>query len=852
MFARLLQNSPIWAKAFAASVVLFVCLGALGATAYLTLDKSARGLTTLRDTNLPRQNAVAELTHDIIATHVKLFRHVTWGSNSVNSALLLGLSKEIRADLTALKSRVNSLVAQPNLALRERQDWIALQIKWAKYDRAARDTLDVAATDAPMATMMLGGTDDDFQQLANELHNLSAWVTERTRSVTGTLADEAESRKKMIAVGGLAGGLISILVTLLVAGSIVRPIRSVTRAMSQISRGNTDLDLDRRDRSDEIGQMINAVVSYRDRLQQQKDELHIQNMRFDTALNNMSQGLAMFDAEQRLVVCNDEYIAIYAWAEGFLQPGMTLQEILEDRVRSGLMSNESLDGIRGTAAAGTGDGRKAAFYCQLNDGRCIAVVARPMLDGGTVTTHEDVTERRRAETQIAYMAHHDALTGLANRILLRERIQAALSACPDRPLAVFCLDLDRFKAVNDTLGHPVGDAVLRMAANRLNSCIRETDTVARLGGDEFAIVASLAPLDASALAARIVEAISQPYDPDGHRIEIGISIGIALAPGDGNDPDELLKNADLALYRAKAQGRNTHRFFEPDEDLGLTERYRLEQDLRRAIGAREFEVHYQPICSIETGRTISVEALVRWRHPVHGLILPDRFIPLAEETGLIHALGELVLRQACADAIDWPSYAKVAVNLSPLQFQSPDLAGHVAAILADSGLPAYRLELEITETVLLQRSNDNIRTLQELSALGISIALDDFGTGYSSLSYLRLFRFDRIKIDRSFVSEMAQMEASAAIVCAVANLGRSLDIVTVAEGVETEEQLALLRAAGCTQAQGYLLGRPIPAADLIFDVEMDATHALGGISGCTISENAGSASQAAACADSAG
>jgi EAL domain-containing protein (putative c-di-GMP-specific phosphodiesterase class I) len=247
-----------------------------------------------------------------------------------------------------------------------------------------------------------------------------------------------------------------------------------------------------------------------------------------------------------------------------------------------------------------------------------------------------------------------------------------------------------------------------------------------------------------------------------------------------------------------------------------------------------------------------MEALVRWRHPVHGLILPDRFIPLAEETGLIHALGELVLRQACADAANWPSYAKVAVNLSPLQFQSPDLAGHVAAILAETGLQADRLELEITETVLLQRSNANLRILQQLSALGISIALDDFGTGYSSLSYLRLFRFDRIKIDRSFVSEMAQIDASAAIVCAVANLGRSLDIVTVAEGVETEEQLALLRAAGCTQAQGYLLGRPIPAADLSFDVEMDSTDARGGISGRTIPANAGGASQAAACADSAG
>jgi diguanylate cyclase (GGDEF)-like protein len=831
VFARLLQNSPIWAKAFAASVVLFVCLGALGATTYLTLDKSARGLTTLRDTNLPRQNAVSELTHDVIATHVKLFRHVTWGSNSVNPALLQVLSQEIRTDLATLKHRVGSLVSQPNLELRERQNWIALQIKWEKYDRAARDTLDVAATDAPMATMMLGGTDDDFQQLATELQNLSARVTERTRSVAGTLADEAESRKRLIAFGGLAGGLISILVTLLVASSIVRPIRSVTRAMSQISLGNTDLDLDRRDRRDEIGQMIDAVVSYRDNLQQQKDELHTQNMRFDTALNNMSQGLAMFDAEQRLVVCNDEYIAIYQWAGGFVQPGMTLQDILEDRVRSGLMSNESLDGIRETAAAGTGDGKKGAFYCQLNDGRCIAVVARPMLDGGTVITHEDVTERRRAETQIAYMAHHDALTGLANRILLRERIQSALSGCRDRQLAVFCLDLDRFKAVNDTLGHPVGDAVLRIAADRLKTCVREADTVARLGGDEFAIVASLAPQDAGALAARVVEEISQPYHLEGQRIVIGISIGIALAPRDGSDPDVLLKNADLALYRAKNQGRNTYRFFELEKDLFLTERYILEQDLRRAIGAREFEVHYQPICNIATGRKISMEALVRWRHPVHGLIPPDRFIPLAEETGLINPLGNLVLRQACADAVNWPSYTKVAVNLSPMQFQSPDLVSQVATVLADSGLPAKRLELEITETVLLQRSNDNIRTLQELNALGVSIALDDFGTGYSSLSYLRLFRFDMIKIDRSFVSEMAQIEASAAIVCAVANLGRSLDITTVAEGVETEEQLDLLRAAGCTQAQGFLLGRPIPAADLRFDAEMDPAQPLGGISG---------------------
>jgi diguanylate cyclase (GGDEF)-like protein len=682
--------------------------------------------------------------------------------------------------------------------------------------------LDVAATDAPMATMMLGGTDDDFQQLASELQTLSALVTERTRSVTGALANEAESRKWMIAVGGLAGGLFSILVTLLVASSIVTPIRSVTQAMSQISLGNTNLDLDSRGRKDEIGQMINAVVSYRDNLQQQKEELHTQNMRFDTALNNMSQGLAMFDAQQRLVVCNDQYLAIYGWSEEFVQPGKTLQEILEDRVRSGLLSNESLEGILRAAVVSSDDRKRGAFYSQFNDGRCIAVVAQRMLDGGTVTTHEDVTERRHAETQIAHMAHHDALTGLANRVLVRERLEIALSHCRDQQLAVFCLDLDRFKAVNDTLGHPVGDAVLRFVTDRLNHCVREADTVARLGGDEFAIVALLSGPDASALASRVIEELSRPYNLEGHQILIGVSIGIALAPRDGTDPDTLFKNSDLALYRAKTEGRNTYRFFEPEKDVCVTERYKLEQDLRRALAAEEFEVHYQPICSIETRRKIGVEALIRWRHPVHGLIAPDSFIPLAEEMGLINSLGDLVLRQACADAIKWPSDTKVAVNLSPVQFQEPDLARHVAAILADSGLPPNRLELEITETVLLQRSNKNINTLHELHALGVSIALDDFGTGFSSLSYLRIFRFDKIKIDRSFVSEMAEMEASAAIVCAVANLGRNLDIITIAEGVETEEQLELVRAAGCTQAQGYLLGRPTPASDVNFDLEIDS------------------------------
>lgn len=825
MLSRLLQNSPIWTKAFAASVVLLFCLGALGATAYLTLDNSASGLTQLRDTNLPKQNAVSELRRDVVATHLKLFRHVTWGSNSVSPALLQALSKEIFADLTALNDRFHSLGSEKKVSLSESQNWIALLIKWEKYDRAARDTLDVAATDAPMATMMLGGTDDDFQQLATALENLSAVVTKRTRSVTGALAREAESRKRILAIGGVAGGLISILVTILVASSIVVPIRSVTQAMAKISLGNTDLDLDSRGRKDEIGQMINAVVLYRNILQQQRDELHTQNLRFDTALNNMSQGLAMFDAEQRLVVCNDRYRVVYGLSRECARPGKLLKEILGEGVQSGLLSDKSAEEILNATAAGSAHQDKGAFYSHLDDGRCIAICAQPMLDGGTVTTHEDVTERRRAESQIIHMAHHDALTGLSNRALLRERLEVALAHCSQSPLAVFCLDLDHFKEVNDTMGHPTGDALLQIVANRLDNCVGETDTVARLGGDEFAVVAQLSESDAGALARRFIEDLSQPYDLNGHRIAIGISIGIALAPKDGVGADALFKNADLALYRAKAERRNTYLFFEPEMGAAAIERHKLDHDLRRALAAGEFELYYQPICTVDTRRKVGVEALVRWRHPLYGLMSPDKFIPLAEETGLINSLGEFVLRQACADAAKWPSHIKVAVNLSAIQFQDPELAPHVAAILAESGLLSRRLELEITESVLLQNSDKHIDTLSKLHALGVSIALDDFGTGYSSLSYLRIFPFDKIKIDRSFVKEMAQMETSAAIVCAVANLGRSLDIITTAEGVETEEQLELLRAAGCTQAQGYLFGRPVPVADVDFSNEVSLVSA---------------------------
>jgi diguanylate cyclase (GGDEF)-like protein len=382
---------------------------------------------------------------------------------------------------------------------------------------------------------------------------------------------------------------------------------------------------------------------------------------------------------------------------------------------------------------------------------------------------------------------------------------------------VLCLDLDRFKEVNDTLGHPVGDELLRAVAGRLRRCVRETDTIARLGGDEFAIVqiSRTQPTDATALASRIIEAIDAPFDIDGHRVAVGTSVGIAIAPTDGTDPDQLLKNADLALYRAKSDGRGTYRFFEQEMDQRMQARRKLELDLRRALVDGEFELHYQPFVNLDRNEVIGFEALLRWRHPERGMVSPAEFIPLAEETGLIVPIGEWALRRACREAIGWPDGIAIAVNLSAAQFRNRQLVQTVVNALAAAGLPATRLELEITESVLLQDAEAAREILLQLRSLGVRIALDDFGTGYSSLSYLRTFPFDKIKIDRCFIADLStSAEAPLAILRAVTQLGATLGMTTTAEGVETEEQLALVRAVGCTEMQGHLFSPPRPAHEV--------------------------------------
>jgi len=430
---------------------------------------------------------------------------------------------------------------------------------------------------------------------------------------------------------------------------------------------------------------------------------------------------------------------------------------------------------------------------------------------------QETEERVRAEALVNHMAHHDALTLLPNRVLFRENLKQDLArARRDHPLSVLCLDLDNFKAVNDTLGHPVGDALLKMVADRLAGCIDASDTVARLGGDEFAIVQSegAQPVAARVLAQRLIDAIAAPFEVDGHTVVIGTSVGIALAPNDGSDPDDVLKNADLALYRAKADGRGTYRFFEPAMDAEMQARRLLDLDLRAALARDEFELYYQPLVDLQAAQLNGFEALLRWKHPVRGMVSPADFIPLAEEIGVITSIGAWVLKVACTEAARWPSHLTVAVNLSPVQFKNRALVLDVVAALGASGLAANRLELEITEAVMLQDTEATLATLAQLKDLGVRISMDDFGTGYSSLSYLRKFPFDKIKIDQSFVRDLASRPESMAIVRAVAGLGSTLGIPTTAEGVETLDQLKAVKAEGCTQVQGFLIGRPQPASHI--------------------------------------
>ncbi len=569
-----------------------------------------------------------------------------------------------------------------------------------------------------------------------------------------------------------------------------------------------------------IHEDITERVRHEEALFQQATELARTNMRFDTALSNMHHGISMFDQDKRLVVWNQRYAEIYQTPPNLLETGTHIDAVFTDLVARGVLKGDTDDAaierkLEAMDQCSTNSQRVEEF----SDGRLILVSRQPMAGGGWVSTHEDITERRRAEAEIVHLARHDVLTGLANRAEFNAKLEEASKRLKRNggTLTVMMLDLDKFKAVNDTLGHPAGDQLLVEVGRRLQSTIRETDVLARLGGDEFAIIQEGGPNQhegAIALALRIINAISEPFDLNGQEARVGTSIGIALAPENGVEPEELLKSADLALYDAKANGRNDFRIYHPAMlEIAHTQQS-AEIELRDAIARDEFELHYQPVVDVKTRQLCGVEALIRWRHPEKGLISPDQFIPLAESTGLIVPLGEWILQRACADAAAWPAHIKVAINISAVQFKKGNLFDVILCTLVETGLAPERLELEITETSLLENQEAHLATIRQLKNLGINMALDDFGTGYSSVTYLTNFPFDKIKIDRTFTHGVLTRRDCAAVVSAVLALAQGLGTITTVEGVETEEQFEYMREAGVDLAQGYLFGRPVPLSQL--------------------------------------
>ena len=561
--------------------------------------------------------------------------------------------------------------------------------------------------------------------------------------------------------------------------------------------------------------------------QKRKLELERQNIRLDAAVNNISIGLCMMDARGRLVICNEPYARIYNLPIHLLKPGSQLEDILSHLFDEGMSTGGTKDDYVAWRRDVIARREYGKNIHELNN-RTILMQHHPMKDGGWVSTHEDITEQRQAEARIQHLARHDALTDLPNRIEFLEqmaRVEAGLNR--GEQAAVLYIDLDHFKAVNDTLGHAVGDEVIKQAAVRLWGTTRETDLLARLGGDEFALL--LRPIEGSDLAAkvadRIVKAMRAPMNIGGQQIELGASVGIAVGPGDGTSTDQLVKNADLALYKAKSEGRSTYHFFETGMDAELQQRRSIEAGLRMAMQREELRLMFQPLLGLAENRVTCVEALLRWDHDDR-TISPVEFVPVAEETGLIVPIGEWVLHEACRAAATWPGDVRVAVNLSPVQFRHKDLVGQVKSALLAARLEPTRLELEITESLLLTENESTIVALHELRGMGVRISMDDFGTGYSSLSYLRSFPFDKIKIDRSFMADLTTRADSQAIIKAVIGLGQSLGMSTTAEGVETEEQLAMVREHGASEVQGFLFSPPLQPAALANLLHSEAAKAL--------------------------
>ncbi len=674
-------------------------------------------------------------------------------------------------------------------------------------------------------------------------------LTETQNELTRIGTEEETKLLRWLFLFGLLALVIFAGVAFLLAKQITRPLTKITKVLTGIATGDFESDVVGTERLDEVGDIARSVVSLqrsvkeRDALRvrvhekntilkSQEAQLREQNVLFDAALNNMSHGLCMFDKDGKLIVSNQRFTELFELEQDKLQPGMTAEELtalqrietveteVSPTLKARLPKPKASIGLQSTEMVKTRSGRIVLTTCQ------------PLSDGGWVAISEDITERQEARDRLAFLARHDILTQLPNRIEFLDQLELLLrrQEVQGGDFAILCLDLDEFKTVNDSLGHPIGDELLRKVAERLKDLVSERETVVRLGGDEFAILTDL-PVELRSvdeLAQSAIWELSQPFQIADHELVIGVSIGISIAKGDGTTGDELFKQADLALYRAKEEGRSTYRFFEENMGTEVNDRRELILDLRNAISNGEMELYFQPQYSLSDYRISGFEALLRWNHPTRGLVLPGDFIPLAEDTGHIVQLGEWVLEEACRIASRWPDHLRVAVNLSPRQLRGNAFGPVLINALVKSGLRAERLELEVTERVLLTDSEEVLEALRQAKSLGAKVSMDDFGTGYSSLSYLRRFPFDTIKIDQSFVRSMTYSEDSVSIVKAVIELAKNLEMTTTAEGVETKQLLDMLADIGCTDAQGYYLGRPMPVAqadDLVFTSHSVATTA---------------------------
>ncbi len=824
--ARWFRDLPLARKVLLIPGLTLCLMGCILGTAIFNARSNIQALEHLeRDAILPARNA-AYMSDRITLIHGRLFALL---SKRVNESDPDGWARDADGVLRMLADQWKTLKGLEAELRGKASDAQLDQLvsNYQDYAVQASATIDAASTDRSYGALEMIGADDRFSALRSVFDQLVTQLRNHRSAVSETMIVRGRYTESVMIILGLAAAFLALFGSVAVGHGITQPILNLTAAIKSLVAGDTSMCAPGTGRKDEVGAIARAIEVFRINAIAQAEAnaaLRRTHWHLDVALNNMSQGLCLFGEDGALLLWNRRFHEVLGIPPDVIREGLSYRTLLVAGVAAGLQLDDTVDGTINRQFMAVSQGQSTRLDTALANGRHVRICRETLPEGGWVATIEDTTDKHRDEERIIYMARHDSLTGLPNRRLFQERLESALArAARGAHFAVLCLDLDHFKKVNDTLGHDTGDALLRLIAERLQACVRDIDTVARLGGDEFAILQEniSGPENASLLAARILDVACGVVEVNGHQITTGTSIGIALAPSQGTSVGALLKNADVALYAAKAE-RGRYMYFDPGMAAHLHDRRAMEMDLRHAISRDELELYYQPLLALdrEGEHVVAFEALIRWNHPERGMVSPGEFIPLAEETGMILPIGEWVLNTACNEATRWPADVKVAVNLSPVQFRGNRLERIIEQALERSGLRPGRLELEITESILLSDDEATLDTLHRVRDLGVGISMDDFGTGYSSLSYLHKFPFDKIKIDRSFIIDITRKEAGREVVRAITALSKGLGMTTVAEGVETNEQLRLLRLEGCTEVQGYLFSPPVPGSRIAAMLEL--------------------------------